>query len=348
MNPALKKIIILFLVLSAAFLLARPLLRNEYGEVLARTRILMGTVVEIKASVPAGVDAAKVSACIDRAFGEIERVERLFGVFKDDSEISRINRVKKNTPLKIDGEVFALIESSVEYSRKTEGAFDITVKPLVDLWKKSASEKKLPTGDEIKDAMGRTGYEYMELDSSNKTITFKKDGMAIDMGGVAKGYATSKAIEVLKKSGIRDAIVNSGGDMYCLGQRSKKDLWRVGIQHPRGKGKVFFKMRLKDKAIDTSGDYERYFMLNGKRFSHIIDPHTGYPIGDNVVSTTIIADDSTTADMLATAMCVMGKKGLSLVESVKGAYAILIFKEGDALKTVMSKGLKEHYDIAKE
>lgn len=275
----------------------------------------MGTIVQIKVPLGMGVDRKRAESGIEKAFEEIGRVEDLFSVFKEDNEISKINRLHANEPLKIKDEVFGLIEKAIEYNSKTEGAFDITIKPLVDLWRQSGGTKTTPSEEAIKAALAKIGSDCVVLDKFNKTILFKKEGMALDLGGIAKGYATGRAIYILKENGIKNAIVNSGGDMYCLGRRPGNKQWKVGVQHPRDKDKIIFELNLENEAIDTSGDYEKYFILNGRRYSHIIDPKTGYPIGDKIISATVIADDSTTADILATALCILGEGGLSAVES---------------------------------
>jgi thiamine biosynthesis lipoprotein len=136
--------------------------------------------------------------------------------------------------------------------------------------------------------------------------------------------------------------------MYCLGRKSDAELWKVGIRHPRDKDKIFLEILLKNKAISTSGDYERYFILKGKRYSHIIDPRTGYPIGDNVVSASVISPDSTTSDILATAICIMGEKGLSMIKPFGGIDAVLVFKNEERFTVKMSDGIRKNYAISKE
>lgn len=313
--------------------------------IVERTKFYMGTVVQIKVSIDNKIGEARAKEAVNKAFEEIKRVEDVFSVYKDTSEISRINRLKKNEKARISDEVFNLIKKSIEFSKKTEGAFDITVKPLVDLWSRAKKNNKLPGEDEIKQALERTGREKICLDDAGRAISFKKDGMALDLGGVAKGYATDRAIGILKQNGIKDAIVNSGGDMYCMGRKSKTELWKVGAQDPRHKNKIFLEIKLEDMAIDTSGDYERYFILNGKRLSHIIDPRTGYPIGDDVVSSSVIAPDSTTADMLATSLSILGNKALAIAGSIKGIDAIIVFKRNDKFIVKMTDGIKKRYEI---
>ncbi|MFA5255394.1 MAG: FAD:protein FMN transferase [Candidatus Omnitrophota bacterium] len=313
------------------------------------SRFFMGTIVQIRVSIdPEKYGENRARDAINKAFEEINRIENIYSVYKYDSEISRINRLRKNERLQITDGVFNLIDKTLDYSEKTNGAFDITVKPLVDLWAAAGKANRPPDDHELKRALGRVGYKNIALDKSARTIYFKKEGMGIDLGGAAKGYATDRAIRILEENGIDNALVNSGGDMYCLGKRSARELWRVGVQHPRDRNRLFLEIRLKDKAIDTSGDYERYFVIDGKRYSHIIDPRTGYPIGDNVVSASVIAPDSAAADMLATAMCVLGEKGFDIIKGFGDADAVLVTSGAGRLKADMSEGIRERYDISQE
>jgi len=310
----------------------------------------MGTVVQIKVSIdPVKISEARAKNAINEAFDEIKRIENVYSVHKDTSEISRINRLRKNERLQITDEVLNLIHKTLDYSERTDGAFDITVKPLVDLWGRARKANKLPDEYELKRALERVGYKDVVLDEVVRTIYFKKDGMSIDLGGAAKGYATDRAIRVLEDNGIKNALVTSGGDMYCLGKKSGREPWKVGIRHPRREDRTFLEILLKDKAISTSGDYERYFIMDGKRYSHIIDPMTGYPIGDNVVSASVITADSTTSDILATAMCILGEKGFDMIKKESGDMdAVLVTEDAGRLTVKMSEGIKKRYDISEE
>jgi len=313
------------------------------NRIIERTEPAMGTIVTIKVSVAPEESETAARDAIGLAMGEIGRVESLFSVYREDSQVARINRSRPNEPLKIDPEVFTLIEKSVGYSKDTDGAFDVTVKPLVDLWKLAKDSGVLPSEKDIREARAKVGYEKIMLDRDGMTISFTTDGMSIDMGGVAKGYATDRAIYILRNNGMQNAIVDSGGDMYCLGTRNSANRWTVGIQHPRDRGRILYKIDLKDEGIDTSGDYEKYFMIGGKRYSHIIDPRTGYPIGDDVTSATIIAKDSETADAYATALCVLGKAGMDIIDK-KGLKSIIVRNNNGAMNVEMSKGLTVNGD----
>jgi thiamine biosynthesis lipoprotein len=167
--------------------------------------------------------------------------------------------------------------------------------------------------------------------------------MALDLGGIAQGYAAGMAVMALKRSGIQNAIVNVSGDIYCLGRQSPSRKWRVGIQHPRRPKELLLEVDLEDKVIITSGDYEKFFLLGGRRYSHILDPRTGYPVGDETVSATVIAKDPATADALATALCVLGARGIDIIDSLDDVEAVIAVREGGHYATKMSTGFRKRY-----
>lgn len=348
MTSTLKRLLPVIALL-LFFLIIHSRHSGEAGRVVEKTKLLMGTIVEIKVPVGPGEDAGRIRQAIDEAFAEIKRIEDVFSVFKEASELSRVNRLKAGEALKLSTEVYDLIKRSLEYSELTGGAFDITVKPLVDLWNAAKTSGRLPSKDELEAARAKVGPQNIILNEAERTISLRQDGVKLDLGGIAKGYAADRAGAILKASGITGAIVNPGGNMYCLGRRSKNELWKIGIQHPRKREGLFLEIMVEDRAVVTSGDYERYFELGGKRYSHIIDPRTGWPIGDAVVSATVIADNSTRADALATAICVLGPKdGLRMLKRMKGVDAFVIFKDGENLKTVASERFEERYEVIKK
>jgi thiamine biosynthesis lipoprotein len=313
--------------------------------IVERTRFLMGSPVQIK--VPRGEMKSEnaIISAIDKAFDEVARLEEIFSVYKSDSEISRINNLRPGEKLKLSEDAFTLIDKSIRYNRITDGAFEITVKPLSDLWNVDKGSKRVPPIEEIDKALSRVGSRFIVLDRGAKTMSFSKEGMAVDLGGAAQGYAADKAIEVLKSCGVRNALVNVGGDMYCLGKRSRTEPWKVGIQHPRDPKKLFLEVKLTDRAINTSGDYEKYFVAGGRWYSHIIDPRTGYPVGDRAISATVITADSTTGDMLSTALCVLGREGLDVARRLRGTDAVIIFNEGGTFKVETTKNLRRRYEV---
>lgn len=322
------------------------LAHNDAINTVDKSAVLMGTFVNIKVPVTDGLSRADAAAAIDKAMDEIRRVERLFSVYMDDSEISRLNRAKKGEAVKIEEEAFSLIERSADFSLATDGAFDITVKPLVDLWSEARRSGKVPSDEEVRSARSRVGFRDLILDRGERTVAFGKDAMALDMGAVAKGYAADMAARTLAENGVRNAIVGCGGDMRCLGVRSPGKGWKVGIRHPRDKGRTFMDIVLSDAAVDTSGDYEKFFIAGGRRFSHIIDPRTGYP-AEGAVSATVVSDDSVTSDAFATALCVLGSEGLRRLADTGPGGAIIISYKNGGLSIDTTKGFKERYHAIK-
>lgn len=346
MNPS--RSLTLSLILATALLGAVLLYRSGSEKILEEEKLAMGTLVGIKVRIDSSTSDIKARKAIDAAFAEIARVEKLFSIHKKDSEISRINSLKKGQRIKINDEAYEVIDRALGLCRITGGAFDITVGPLVKLWEKANERGSLPSDEEIEAALGPVGPQNISLRKSDKTIGFMKDGVELDLGGVAKGYASDRAMIILKNMGIKNAIVNSGGDMHCIGSRSRGVPWKIGIRDPRNKEGIILELSATNKAIDTSGDYEKYFTLGKKRYSHIIDPRTGYAVSDGAVSATVIADDSMTADALATALCVLGQDGITVVDSVKGTDAILVFTDSGELRIVMADRIKKRYDVRKK
>ena len=275
------------------------------------TRIMMGTFVEI---------TCQDKTAMNAAFEEIKKIENIANKFSPASEISRLN---KNGEIKASPDFLNLIKESKKYYALSGGAFDITVSPLVDTWKnkiKEALEKKsenlLPAEDELGDKLTLVGSDKIFINQKESLVKFTQSGMSIDLGGIAKGYAVDKAVLRLKALGINSCLINAGGNIYCLGKKGKRK-WHIGIQHPRNPGKLLFYLDLENQAVATSGDYEQYFMLAGKRYSHIINPETGYPVDNGLASVTIITKYATTADILSTTVFVLGKeKGQALLEKI--------------------------------
>jgi len=295
----MKKIFSLFLVLA--------LLSGCSGSTVKRTQSLLGTTVEITV-----VDRDKPRRAIDRsiekAFREIERIEQLLSRFRPGSDISRINVDAYLEPQKVALETIALIEKAIRFSQLSEGAFDITLE--------------------------RAGYRNIKILKQKQRVSFAKREMKLDLGGIAKGYAVDRAIEVLKQEGIKCALVNAGGDIYGLGSRDRNSNWQVGLQHPRKKDVILAVLELEDRACATSGDYECP--------DHIVNPKTGYPPQDTPASVTVLAKDCLSADALATSVFVLGPtKGINLINQLEDTEAIVIsIKEDARLDVLFSRGLK--------
>jgi thiamine biosynthesis lipoprotein len=280
-------------------------------------RLLMGTVVEVVSPYP---EAAGI------VFGEIQRIENVFSQYIDSSAVSHLN---KSGYLNNNFEVASLVEKSGIFYGLTGGYFDITIAPLSDIWKNAFGENQLPSGESIAEAKSLVGYDKVSIDKQSHSIKLLKSGMRLDFGCIAKGYAVDVAVRELKRKGIDSALVNAGGNMYCLGSKFGRP-WIIGLQHPRDKGKMFTNLKLKDSAVATSGDYQQYMEVGGKRYSHIIDPKTGYPVETDVLSVTVVAKDAMTADAVGTCVFLLGReKGLKVFGKYKGVDRIIVITDKD-------------------
>jgi len=296
-TPNVKSIVLIILATSITVFLL-------FNVTQKRTQVKMGTFVEITLRGPAWTDFNKI---FNKAFSEIDRVEKMVSTFDAKSPVSVINRKASHRPVKISPELFDLIEEAVLINKNTQGAFDITIAPLVQLWGFYKGKDTFPPEEKIKEALEMIGSGSMALNKSDKTVFFKKKLMQIDLAAIAKGYSVDKACEVIKMSGIKNAIVNAGGDLYCLGRRNVFKKWSIGIQDPAQKGEITKTIYLENKAAATSGGYEKFFTHNTKTYSHLIDPRTGMP-KEEFCNATVIADSCTLADALATAACIAGKE----------------------------------------
>ncbi|MGB7581529.1 MAG: FAD:protein FMN transferase [Sedimentisphaerales bacterium] len=277
--------------------------------------------------------------CIEAGFEQLKRIDAMMSDYKNDSELSRVNREAFTNPVKVSPELFEILQKSVEFSRLSNGAFDITVGPLVDLWHKAGKANAVPDENTLAAAKARVGFEKLILDANERTVRFAVKGMRLDLGGIAKGYAVDKAIEAMRREGAIGGMVCASGDIRCFGKPADKDTWLVGLQNPVaaqpgadppnsngaiGAEQVLMVLKLNDMAVATSGDYRRFVTIDGKRYSHIIDTSTATG-ASKLSSDTILATTAVDADALSTAVNVMGtEKGLALVESLDGVEAILI------------------------
>jgi thiamine biosynthesis lipoprotein len=304
------------------------------------TRTSMYTVVEITVS---SDSAEKAKSAIDKAFNELDRLARLLNFYSEDSEVSMINRHAGDKPVKVSPETLEIIEKALYVSENTEGAFDITVGPVVHLW--DFQNKVLPDGKMIKEKLKLVGYKNVIVDKEKSTVFLKTKGVQIDLGGIIKGYAADRAVEVLKKDGIKSGIVAVAGDIKVFGKRpptgSYNGLWNVGIQNPRQKSdkdEIIAAIGLSDMAISTSGDYQRFFMKDGKRYHHLLNPKTGYP-AYNCQSATIITKDAVFTDAFATGIFILGpEKGLDVLKKLRFE-GVIVDKDG---KIYVTEGIKEN------
>lgn len=304
-----------------------------------KTKFLMDTVVTITAVGP----KEAVEKAIDATFSEIERLESLMSGFREGNDVDRINRSAGINPVKVDRDVLIVITKAIEISEMTGGAFDITIGPLSSLWGFGVKENYIPARDDIKKALSLVDYRKLHVNVQKSEVLLKEKGMKIDLGGIAKGYAADKGVEVLKGEGIKAGIVAVAGDIRAFGKRPDGKPWHIGIKHPREKDKVLTTIDLEDSSISTSGDYERFFVKDGIRYHHIFDPKNGLP-APNCQSVTIISKEGILVDALATAVFVLGpEKGMEFIESNKLIKGIIVDSRGEvkissALRSMTRRG----------
>ncbi len=268
-------------------------------------KYLMGTTVETTVR---SNDINLAKKALLASYEEMQRVENLLSCEKDSSEISAINRASGIHPVKVSYETLEMLKRSKAYCKKYNGLFDVTIGPLSDLW--GFSEDKeivLPEDSTIQSLRKLVNYKDMVINENDTTVFLKKKGMSIDLGGIAKGYAIDRGSAVLKNMGITNFILNAGGDIYVSGVKDKKTLWKIGIKHPRHTNDLIAEFNLKNYAVATSGDYERFKIINGIRYHHILDPRTGYS-GRLSESSTILAPTAEEADATATYVFLLGWK----------------------------------------
>ena len=303
-------------------------------------RFMMGTIVSVTVLTP---DAEAGRAAIDAAFDEIARIEALTTRRSYDSEVSRLNaRVEGFVGEPVSREVAQIVSRSLVVARASAGAFDITVTPLVDLWALSDEGFSVPGEAAISAALRSVDWSAVQVDTAMRTMTVQQ-GIAIDLDGVAKGYAVDRAVAVLEAMGIETGIVDAGGDVGFAGLPPDADAWRVGIKHPRQDG-LLGVVDLSGGGIATSGDYQRYALVDSVRYHHILDPATGYP-SRGVMSVTVATERAVDADALATAVFVLGPdEGLALIERTPGADAVVVVGDGDSVgRVLVSSGLVERF-----
>lgn len=284
------------------------------------SQLLMGTVVEIMAE---GQTNAQLEAAVDAAFAEMARLEHLLSSYQADSDVSLLSQSAAGGEVK--AETAAVLALGLEVARRSGGAFDMTLGRLKSLWGLDGEHPAVPEQQAIAAAL--EGIGPTALDLAGRQVGKRSAQLQIDLGGIAKGYAVDRAIAVLKEHGITSAAVNAGGDMYLLGQRPERP-WRIGIQHPRRKEAVLETVQIRDRAVVTSGDYERFFEADGQRYHHIFDPQTGFP-ARACQSVTIITDSVALGDALATAVFVLGPEaGLRLLAEYPGTEGLIVAADG--------------------
>ena len=308
---------------------------------------IMGTFARI---VAVAADEEAGQKCIEAGFEQFRRVDDSMSDYKAESELSSVNRQGYKSEVGVSEQLFEVLEISEKFSKLSGGAFDITVGPLVDLFHSAEKTQVAPTDEQIAGTKSKVGFEKLKLDRQNRTVKFAVDGMRLDLGAIGKGYAVDKAVEAMRKSGAAGGMVDLGGNIRCFGAPpAGEKYWRVGLQDPNNAGAgisvaaPLLVLKLTEEGVSTSGNYQRFITIKGKKYNHIFNPQTGYD-SEGLSSVTIIDPNATDADALSTAVTVMGiERGLALVESMPETEAILI-SAGPEFKITKTKGAEKYIE----
>jgi len=274
-------------------------------------------------------DTIQGNIYIDMAVAEVKRIENLISDWIPTTQISQVSKNSGIQPVKVDKEVYDLVERAIKVSQLTSGAFDISYASMDKIWKFDGSMKAMPTPEAIKQSVARIGYQKIVLDAKAQTIYLKEKGMKLGLGGIGQGYIADKIKDLLLSKGCISGIVNVSGDINAWGYQTTGKPWTVAIVNPMNKNKVFATFPLENSSVETSGSYEKFVVFDGKRYSHIIDPRTGYP-AQGVVSVSVFAKQTEIADALATGIFVLGVDvGLNLVNQLKGIGCIIVDDKGE-------------------
>lgn len=315
---------LLFLCLLAAAAPLAPAFEPDLN-VVRRAHYVMGTVFEIEAY---GQDAARTAAAVEEAFAIIRHADEVMSDYRDDSELSRLNRDGAKGFVPLSADLFAVLQKSAEYSRLTDGAFDVTVGPAVDAWRRASKEGRVPEDRERSRWLSLVGHSLLRLDESQQAARFDRPGMRVDLGGIGKGWAVDRAAEVLRQRGIERALISAGSStVYALGTPPGQAAWKVAIRHPRREDDLLAVVSLRDESLSTSADYEQAREIGGKSYSHIFDPRTGWPV-EAMWSSTVIAPEAAESDALSTAAFVLGLERAEAMLRERGLSAVLAGRAG--------------------
>ena len=329
----MKRYLLLFIILISLSCTSQP---QKYKKVVK----LMGSRFDISVVTES---EEKGNEYIDIAISEINRIENIISSWDPTSQTSLINKNAGIKPVKVDKELFDLVERSVAISKLTNGAFDISYASMDRIWKFDGSMTTMPSEEAIQKSVEKVGYQNIILNKEENTVFLKIKGMKIGFGAIGKGYAADQTKKLLISKGAKAGIINASGDMNTWGKQATGEDWKVGITNPLNKNKVFALLPISNSSVVTSGNYEKYVIFNDKRYSHIINPKTGYP-SSGIVSVSVFASKAEFADALATSIFVMGKDvGLDLINQLKGIECIIVDNTGKihTSKDIKLKNLEE-------
>ena len=311
---------------------------NIKKEPISKSSFFMGTLVNIT------LYDKFDEAILDKVFNKISEIESLLSLNINDSEINKINNMAGIEPVKVSSTTFDVIEKSLEYSKLSNGSFDITIGPLVKLWGIGSKDAKVPNDTEILNILDLINYENIILNEEESSVFLTENNMILDLGAIAKGYIADVISELLIEDGVTKAIIDLGGNIFALGEKSKNENWTIGIQNPfENRGTPLGTLNVSNQSVVTSGIYERYLEVNNIKYHHILNPKTGFPYDNNLASVTIVSSKSIDGDALSTSTFGMGtSEGLKLIESLKNIEGIFVTKSKEVF---VSSGLKNNFKL---
>ncbi|NPV45184.1 MAG: FAD:protein FMN transferase [Firmicutes bacterium] len=311
---------------------------QENNKSVSQNRFLLGTIITVQI-----YDKAS-DKLFDEIFNRLKEIENKMTINEKNSEIMLVNSNAGTKFTKVSDDTFYVVEKGKYFSELSGGRFDISIGPLVKLWNIGTEGAEIPDRRQIEEKKSLVDYNGVLLNSEKKSIMLKKTGMMLDLGGIAKGYAADEVAKILKENNIKHAIINLGGNVLAYGSKPDGSEWRIGIQNPfSSRGDYVGIVNVINKQVVTSGIYERYFEAKGKIYHHILDPETGYPVENNLVSVTVIADKGIDADSLSTSAFAMGlENGFNLIEGLDNTEAVFITNDS---KIYLTSGLKETFKL---
>ncbi|MDI6781001.1 MAG: FAD:protein FMN transferase [bacterium] len=303
--------------------------------------LLMDTIAEIKV---VGGEKKKAKKAIDAAFNRMKKVEEITSFRDPKSELSRINQQADKSLVDVSYEMCEMLKESLKYSKITDGAFDVSIGSLSKLWD-FGSNTVPPPRIKIIDSALLVGYEDVKFDINKRQVLFGRKGMKINLNSVNKGYAVEEAAKVLTDAGFHNFLINLGGNIKTMGTNPWGFSWKVGIRHPKSKNNILTTLKLHDMAVATSGDYEHYFISDGQRYHHILDPQSGYPVSNGCVSVTIITPSAFIANILSTAVFVLGQKaGMDIIEDLEQVEGIIVTDKDILVSSGLTEKIRENRD----
>lgn len=335
-----KKVISFFVAILLVFSFV-GCTEKKNTEPIYRTELFMGTAIKVT------IYDKQDEEILDKVFKRIIEIEDLVSINKHNTEITNLNKNAGIKGVKLSEDSFNIIKKGLEYSKLSNGGYDVSIGPLVKLWSIGLPEAKVPNKEEIKNVINKIDYKKVKVNDETKEVFLEDKGMMLDLGSIAKGYAADEIVKVLKDNNVKQAIIDLGGNIYALGLKDGDKDWKVGIQDPfTERGNVVGSVEVSNKSVVTTGIYERFIEKDGIKYHHILNPKDGYPYKTDIAGVSIIADKSVDADGLSTLVFTKGlHEGIKFIEDLDGVDAIFITNNR---KVYTTKGIKDNFKMINE